>query len=140
MVLLAAAGWVEAFDPGSGRPYYVHLASSTTTWERPTAGPAGAAAAGGAAGGGAGAAAAAAGGKKVYSPEVLALWRKIGDFIRVEATSKITSKNKKFAGLRKVRIGSKQWRRGTGTAVVARTVGGSGKLAFKRRWYHALGC
>lgn len=92
---------MEAFDPGSGRPYYVHLASSTTTWERPTAGPAGAAAAGGAAGGGAGAAAAAAGGKKVYSPEVLALWRKLGDFIRVEATSKITSKNKKFAGLRK---------------------------------------
>lgn len=99
------AGWVEAFDPGSGRPYYVHLASSTTTWERPTGGPAGAAAAGGAAAGGSGGAgaAAAAGAKKVYSAEILALWRKLGDFVRVEATSKITSKNKKFAGLRKVR-------------------------------------
>lgn len=91
-------GWVEAFDAASGRAYYVHLASSTTTWDRPEPDPS-SAAGGSAAGGGGG------GHSKLtaasLSPEVAAAWASLADYLRLQATTKISAKNKKFAGLRK---------------------------------------
>jgi WW domain len=83
-------GWVEAFDAASGRPYYVHLASSTTTWERPA--PEAGASSDGSSGGNK---------RAALSPEVAAAWAQLADYLRLEATQKISAKNKKFAGLRK---------------------------------------
>jgi len=89
------AGWTAAVDPSSGRTYYVH-ASGQTSWEVPTAGPAEAAPAAAAA-----APAAAAVPKKKLSLVVRASWRKVLDYARTEATTKIQAKAKRFMGLRK---------------------------------------
>lgn len=85
-------GWVEALDPGSGRSYYVHAASGTTSWEHPGS----AAAPDAGAGAGAATAAASAG----LSGDVLAAWKSVLTAARAEASHRIGEKNKKFAGLR----------------------------------------
>lgn len=101
-------GWVEAADPSSGRSYYVHMASGTTQWDRPTAAAGGDAAAATAATETAtvvaatdAAASVAPGGARVLSDAMKAEWRKLLDAARSEATTRITTKNKKFSGLRK---------------------------------------
>ena len=32
-------GWIQVVDGTSGRPYYVHVATSNTTWVKPGSGP-----------------------------------------------------------------------------------------------------
>lgn len=95
-------GWTSAKDSASGATYYIHLPTSSTSWNFPTGPPGGVVAmdAGAAVsatpvrGGGASR-------ELSLSPDVSAAWVRLLDFITLEASKKIAEKNKKFAGLRK---------------------------------------
>lgn len=91
-------GWVAAQDPGSGRTYYANTVTGVTQWDIPTEAvqttkqPVW---------GLSGASTAAPDGRKKLSPMSKGPWKRLVDYSRMEATSQISAKATKFAGLRK---------------------------------------
>lgn len=91
------AGWVSAIDPSSSRRYYANTVTGVTQWEPPTEAiqatahrPVYALAA---------TPTVAPTGKRL-TPASRGGWKRLLDYSRMEATSSLAAKGKKFAGLR----------------------------------------